>query len=494
MGRVRRKTVTLLLVIIFLAVLGFRLYFALQSETFSPDAYFELRQIKAIKDTGIPIYHDALSYTGRDFLFVPTFHYILAAFSFFMPVMLVGKILPNIFAAALVFIAYLIAKHITKDTKASLFTAAISGFIPIYISSTLNTVSPHSLQIPLMFLALYAFMRQNRKEFVILFVLLTFLLPLVHLSSLILILGFFIYTLLAHLEKFQYKARTLELVMFFIFITLWMSLLVFKDAFLMHGPGLIWQNIPASILGQYFRQITLAQAVSGIGIFPLIIGCYVLYKYMFREKRKDIYLLTSLAIAVSLLLWMRLITITLGLSLLGIVLALMFSLFFKIFFDYLHKTKLARLASISFIVIILIFLATSIIPSIIFAATTQTVAPAEIAAVGWLNENAEEDTVLLAPLRLGNLIVYENQVANVADTKFLMAPMPEQRLEDIREIYSTSFEINAIELMDDYDVTHLYVPQDASIKYLTDACFELVYDKEIKIYRVKCGTVTKRRR
>ncbi|MCK4669688.1 MAG: hypothetical protein KAT43_00685 [Nanoarchaeota archaeon] len=494
MRKIKKKTVWFLLILVFLAVLAFRLYFAFQSNNFSPDAYFDLRQINAITDTRLPIYHDTLSYGGRDFLFLPVFHYILAGFSFFIPISLAGKILPNIFAAALIFIVYLISKHITKNTGASLFTALISGFIPIYISSTLNTVSPHSLQIPLIFLALYTFMRQNQKRFVIFFVILTFLLPLIHLSSLILIFAFFIYTFLAYLERFQYKARTLELVLFFTFITLWISLLVYKDAFLVHGPSLIWQNIPASVLTQYFQQITFVHAISGIGIFPLIIGCYVLYKYMFQEKRKDVYLLTSLAISVALLLWLKLITLNLGLSILGIVLILLFGLFYKIFFDYINKTRAARLASVSFLVIVLIFLVTSIIPSIIFAATTETANYAETDAIAWLNEESGKQTSLLAPIRLGHIITYGNKIRNVADTNFLMAPIPEQRLIDINTVYSTPIEIEAIEIMDNYDVTHLYVPEGVEIKYITDACFDLVYDEKVKIYELECGTVTKRRK
>lgn len=215
---------------------------------------------------------------------------------------------------------------------------------------------------------------------------------------------------------------------------------------------------------------------------------------MFQEKRKDVYLLTSLAISVALLLWLKLITLNLGLSILGIVLILLFGLFYKIFFDYINKTRAARLASVSFLVIVLIFLVTSIIPSIIFAATTETANYAETDAIAWLNEESGKQTSLLAPIRLGHIITYGNKIRNVADTNFLMAPIPEQRLIDINTVYSTPIEIEAIEIMDNYDVTHLYVPEGVEIKYITDACFDLVYDEKVKIYELECGTVTKRRK
>ncbi len=66
-------------------------------------------------DEGKPIFEDALSYTGRNFIFSPVFHYIIAFFALFMPIAYAAKIIPNIFAAALVFIVFLLAKNLTRN-------------------------------------------------------------------------------------------------------------------------------------------------------------------------------------------------------------------------------------------------------------------------------------------------------------------------------------------------------------------------------------------
>ena len=89
------------LALIFSLVLGMRLYFAFQAPYFSEDAYFNIRQVEHIRETGLPLFKDDLSYSGRNFLFQPFFQYILAFFNLFMPLNLVCKLLPNIFASCL---------------------------------------------------------------------------------------------------------------------------------------------------------------------------------------------------------------------------------------------------------------------------------------------------------------------------------------------------------------------------------------------------------
>ena len=133
------KNKNYLLIGIFLFTLAFRLYFSLQTNYFSSDdAYFNIRHTNYIIENFKPIYYDELSYGGRYVLYPPLFHYFLAIF-ILIPFAL--KIIPEILLASLVFFVYLIAKEITKDENAALFSALISAFIPLYISETLNQVS-----------------------------------------------------------------------------------------------------------------------------------------------------------------------------------------------------------------------------------------------------------------------------------------------------------------------------------------------------------------
>ena len=150
--------------LIFLMALGFRLFFAFQTPNLDYDAYFNLRQVASIQEQGLPFFEDELSFGGRTLHFIPVFPYILGFFSFFLPLLFTLKLIPNIFAASIVIINYLIAKRITKDENSSLFCAFISAFIPLFIAETFNSVSVYTLVIPLTFLSLYFLMASEKKD------------------------------------------------------------------------------------------------------------------------------------------------------------------------------------------------------------------------------------------------------------------------------------------------------------------------------------------
>lgn len=68
------KKEILVLILIFLIVLGSRLFIAFQDSEFSDDkAYFTLRQIAHIKETGRLMDYDELSYGGKQQINSPFF-------------------------------------------------------------------------------------------------------------------------------------------------------------------------------------------------------------------------------------------------------------------------------------------------------------------------------------------------------------------------------------------------------------------------------------
>ncbi|MFC1698139.1 hypothetical protein ACFL1H_07390, partial [Nanoarchaeota archaeon] len=152
------------ILLIFLIVLGLRLYFAFQTPHFDKDAYFNVKQIENIKNTGLPLFSDPLSYGGRGHIFIPGFHYIMSIFTFFLPITIVLKILPNIFASLLVIILYHLIFEITKNRKVGLIGCIMGGFVPIFFAQTFNSVSVYSISIPLMFLTLYFMILLNKDN------------------------------------------------------------------------------------------------------------------------------------------------------------------------------------------------------------------------------------------------------------------------------------------------------------------------------------------
>ena len=82
-----------ILILIFILTLSFRLYLAFQTPNYDYDAYFNIKQIDEITNTGVPSFDDPLSYGGSTFVFSPVFHYLLAFFNLIFPSILVFKIL-----------------------------------------------------------------------------------------------------------------------------------------------------------------------------------------------------------------------------------------------------------------------------------------------------------------------------------------------------------------------------------------------------------------
>ncbi|MBW3012006.1 hypothetical protein KY311_02390 [Candidatus Woesearchaeota archaeon] len=479
-----RNYVIAILVVIFLFSVGLRTYFALQSDNFTYDAYFSYRQVEHIRETGKPIINAELSYGGRQYLFQPVFHYLLASFTFILPFSLALKLIPNIFASTLVFFVYLITKNITKHRGISLFTAFISIFVPVYFVATLNTLSPLSLQLPLTFLLLYCFMEKT-KNWIVAFTVLSFLLPLIGASSILVIMGFAVFVVLSKIENIKLERKSVELMLFYSFIALWLTMLIFKKAFFTHGPFVIWQNIPKIILSQYFTRTTIVEAILGIGILPVVIGAYMGYWHIFKHKKEQVFMLLSFALSLVILLWLKFISPTLGLSYIGIMLVILSGVFFAHFMKYIKRTKFFKLKIIFVSVFAFLVIFNLISLTFLFAHSSTTVSQQELDAMQFLS--GLEKGVVLAPIELGHLITAVAHQPNVADTQFLLIPNAEQRLKDIIEVYKTPFELRAVEITDKYDAKYLYVPQGKEPAYVKSKCFKPIYQDGIKIYEIECN-------
>lgn len=486
-----------ILLVIFLGILAFRLVFAFLAPNYDYDAYFNIRQIENIAEKGLPAYHDELSYGGRAFLFTPIFHYILAAFYAYIPVFAL-KILPNILAASLVFIIYLIAKKLTNNTSISLFTAFISAFIPVYITDTINAVSVYSLVIPLFFLMVYFLMNMTERRYADYFVVLILLIPLIHFSAVLLVISLIFYLIFIRIEHLKQKRIELEVILFGIFFVAWLYFLIFKNAFLFHGPAVVWRNVPQQIILDYFGEVGLLESLMGIGFISFLSGIYIVYRYVFREKDKNIYLLIGIVLSVVLLIWGGMIQPSIGLMFLGITLTLLFARFFKLFFLKLSQTKFADYRNYIFVFFIILFIATSAVPSFYYTKERINSAPSDgmIDALEWINKNSDENDTVLATVAEGYLVTDIAKRRNVADNNFLLIKDAAQRVDDIQTMYRTLYKVDAVRLLNKYNVRYILFSGMAErqfgisgLRYYTeeDACFGVVYNQEdVKVYESYC--------
>ncbi len=490
------KREQVLLIGIFLLVLIIRLTLAFSTPNFTYESYYHLRQIEHITQTGIPAYHDPLSYGGRELTFLPLFHYVLAIFAFILPLELVAKILPNLFISSLIIISYLIATRITTQKHAPLYTAFITGFLPILFYT--NDVAVETLFYPLLFLALYAFMRSSEEKYMYSYILLLFLLCITSSATLLLLTGLGIYIILSFTEGKKIDRGELELILFSLFFFLWTQFIFFKKNFLNDGPSFIWHNIPTDIIQQYFPTFSLGTSIVLVSIIPFAIGIYVVYQSVFRLKSTKSFLLISFAISTALLTWFRLIQFKTALAFFGVLLAILFSLFYEELMTYLQKTKISSSHHFFSISILLLLTATMLYPAFNQSQSQDIPSASEVQAYRWLRENSALPSKVFSPLKQGHMITYYSQRPNFIDDQFALIPDVEKRIEYSNLLLTTPFETQALNIMDIYHLRYIVIPPfvktsekvtntSLTASYLNSNCFNKVYDNQTKIYYVTCA-------
>jgi hypothetical protein len=473
---------------IVILTLAIRLILAFSQPEFTHESYFHLRHVEHITETGLPLFNDPLSYQGRELIFLPLFHYLAAFFNLFLPLTVVAKILPNLLLAMLPALVYLISKPISRT--GSLIAAGITGFLPSTFQT--NSFTPDSLFLPLIFLAIYAFMNHERERHLYLYVLAFFLASFTSSATFLLVIGFGIYLLLSVIEKQKIKTIELELILASLFFYIWSQFLFFNNTLITEGVGFIWQNVPSAIRTTYFPKINIAKALLSISIIPFITGIIVVYRSLF-QKRKKSFLAISLAISTALLAAFKLIQIHLALAFFGIILAILFPSFFDYLLTSLRKTKVAQHKHILIITIIILLIPTTVFPAINTSLSQPLPSNKEIQAFKWLESHTPPNSTIISSTAEGHMLTFYGHRKNIADDQFSLIPDVEQRFVDQRTIFKTQFSTAALAIFEKYDSQYIILTPTAKeiygiprLYYLSPKCFHQVYNDEVKIYQTKC--------
>src|SRR3989344_399443 len=474
----KNKYLKILFIIFFLS-LFFNLYLSFSSPYLNNDkSYFNLRVIDNIKSTGLPIFYDNLSYGGRYLLIQPLFYYIFTILSF---IPLCFKIFPALLISSLVIINYFIAKEITNDERSSLFTALLSGFIPIYSKVLINQFSVYNLVLPLIAFMILCFIKLENKKYLKWFILGSFLLPLVHSSSFLFLFILLFYILLMNAEDLKLTRLKKETLIFSFFLIFLINILFFKKAFLQYGFSVAYGNNPLNYTFDVFQIIYL------LGIIPLILGIFGLYQGFFKLKKEPIILISSMILGVLFLLLLNIITFEIGLLFLSFGLVISSSLAIKNLFIYLDKTKASHLKKSITILFVLLFVVLSLIPTY----TGYEKEFVDLSDFEWIKENSNRNDVILTYLDHGHLVTYFNERQNFIDDNFLLAPDPHERLNDVNLIYSGWSYNKALEILHEYSVDYIYINEDVKkfyniddLEYIQDG--ECIREVKRNIYKVVC--------
>lgn len=479
-----------ILLIIFILTLTTRLYFSLDTETFSSDmAYYQIRHVEHINEHKTPIYYDELSYSGRKIVDTHVFHYFLALFSIISPIF-AFKILPEIMLSGLVILIYFITKKITSNETAALLSVLISGFVPIFVTNTINQVSIYSLVALLFFYCIYCLLDLKKK--MIHFVIAFFLLVIVHPISIILSLSLIIYLILLNLESLKSKLLKKDIIIFSLLLSVLINIVIFKNALLHYGPNVIFQNIPAAMRLDYFMNIHILDIIFNIGVLPLILGIIGYMFVIFQKKTNSIYLLSSILLTIFILLALKLIPFSIGLMFLGLMLAIMSAIAFEKLIQYIHITKFSRYKSLILSSLTFLLIITLIVPIILNLQIVKanTISEQEVDALRWIKENTSEDSVILANINEGHYIMYLAERRNVADNNFILAP---NRYDEIEKAFTTEHYIKFEEVRSKYNINYVYLSPKTKrmygiekLKPITD-CMDVVFENEkTQVYKILC--------
>ena len=339
--------------------------------------------------------------------------------------------------------------------------------------------------IPLFFLMAFFFI--EIKRYSTFFVIGCFVIALISPLASVLALAFIVYAVLAKVEDVRISDARLEALLFFVFITAWVYVIVFKGAFLVNGALVIWRNIPQSLLSSYFSSVNVTELMLLIGFVPFVCGVYSVYRYFFVERSNTVYLFTSLALTVFILLFFRLVTPSLGGVFLGVSLVVLLAPCLNYLLNYISHTKFASYHVWFVVFVFVIFFFNSMLPSFIYAENNirDSVADSDLKALEWIKSNTPENSTVLAPLDMGHLVAGVANRKNVADSNFLMVPDASVRVDDIDKVYSAKLKTVALEILTKYKVNYVYV-KEGDLSFADRDCFRLVYREDVKIYEVRC--------
>lgn len=478
-----------MLFLLFLFVLSLRLYFVFQTENFSSDdAYFHLRHINSLLEEKKFLYYDSLSYGGREVLYPPLFHLIFALLTFGNIFLL--KVIPEILLSSLVFVVYFICKEISNRKSVSLICAFMSALVPIFLIGTVNQISAYSLVLPILFLMFYCLTKLDKKFYLILFLILSFLLPLIHPSAFLFIFTMLLYFILSWAEKININNLTKEVMLFSIFLTFLMEFIIYRPAFLNYGLNTIFYNIPSNIFSSIFLNFNFFSLISFIGILVLILGFSGFYYALSKKNNHTGLIFSSFLLGILILLLFKLIPFFIGIMFLSLGLVVLSSFTILNIINYIEQTRLFNYKSWIIMVFLIVVLIFSLVPAYDSLQNSNYVVDAQIHDLTWIKENTPEGSVVLGLMQEGNLIATIAKRKNVLDSDFLLAPDSFKRVEDTNLIYSTSSEAIALKLLEKYNIKYIYFSDTTAkiyedgLKYVDDInCFKKVRGR---IYEVVC--------
>ncbi len=471
---------------IVLSVILVRLFFSYSTPDFAPEAYTNLVIINDLQN-GLNIMNliDLNFYLNN-----VVFNSVLMIFSAFISEFHAARLIPTIFAASLAVIVYLIVGRSTKNYTGALLSAFVASFVPAFFVHTLQSISVYSIAVPCFFIVLYSisYVRKRKYEYLYIYSLLVLLL--LHPSVVIFVLSLLVYIMITQIDKVRRAREEWEIFFFTIFVYGWFTFLIYKIELFQLGPLIVWHNIPQKVLGDYLVGFTFFDIIGSVGVLPFVASGFVIYKTLFREKNRCINMLIASTITIFGLLLFSLVQLEVGLMFIGVIFSILLGFFYKSFKEYYLKTKVANTYWIAKVFFISVVALSTLISGITAAMVYNDVdLSTEIRIVVDSLDQDMGGRIIISSPKTADLLTYRLGTKSILNQQYLQYSNSNLIYNDVYEIYTTPFIIDAIRLIKKYNVSYIFLgPTErtefrvSDIKYNQVPCIIPIKTGKIMLY------------
>jgi len=480
------KNTKIAIIAIFVLVLLIKLIISFQTTTLNQESYFHLQQAKDILTTGSPTMQNYF----YDNAAIPLVDYILSFFGLFMNLQIAAKIIISVVLSSIVILVYHITLEITRDKKAAILAAFFSGFIPIIFKSLTNNFSSSGVSIFMYLLTLLYFTKSmNNQEFIRHFIISLIILVLISPLSLIFIATFVVYFIMLSAEKMKIYMSEIETFIFSLILGGWIYVIIYKKAIMEKGFLFFLHPVVTNT-----KEVIGIQSLSLIGIIPIILGIIGIYYIITKKPNRRVIFVLSFIITSIIFLILNLTEQNFTLSLIGLGLTICSAITLKEFRSFFDKSRVQKLYLIILYLIVLIFIITSVIPSVTNSLIETHNSPTQndVNALLWAKENTEKDSTIISSVDEIYTVSYFSERKNILDSDNSNINF-RNKIKDNNRFFSLTLSTEATRILTLYEVDYIFL-SEKSIPNLKPAielnfegdCFSEVYNDGSKIYKRLC--------
>ncbi len=421
---------------------------------------------------------------------IPLVDYVLAFFGLFIDLQIAAKIIIAVVLSLITILIYYIALELTRDKKASLLAAFFSGFIPIIFKSLTNNFSSIGVTLFMYLLTLLFFTKSmNNQEFIRHFIVSLITLVLISPLSLIFIATFAVYFILLSAEKMKIFMSEIETFIFSLILGGWIYVIIYKQAIMEKGFLFFLHPVVTNS-----HKLIGIESLSLIGIIPILLGIIGIYYIITKKPNRRAIFILSFIITSIIFLVLNIVEQNFTLALIGLGLTICSAIALKEFKGFFEISKVPKAYVIILYIILLIFIVTSMIPSVTnsLIETHGSLTEKDIGALTWAKQNIKEDATIISAVDEIYAVSYFSEKKNILDNDNSNINFKD-KIGDTNNFFSLTVNTETIRILSLYKIDYVFLSEKSvrelkpsqELNFKSD-CYEEIYNNGSKIYKRLC--------